>query len=150
MRDGQQGWLAAALQRLNRFQASNRFYAANRGARARAEDRVRAAVHVRAETAGQGAAGLLKVEQLHALARAVYYGQRGRARSRWPAARRTRPGVGLQGFPGGRPPTVVGDRTVASWSAIARCCSFSGPPAVLRRPTVPGPLFKALGDEERA
>ena len=52
---------SAALQRLNRFQASNRFYAANR------EPKLRAKVR----------RGLLKVEQLHALARAVYYGQRG-------------------------------------------------------------------------
>ena len=47
---------SAALQRLNRFQASNRFYAANREL-GRAEDRIRAAVHVRAATAGEGAAG---------------------------------------------------------------------------------------------
>ncbi len=53
------------------------------GARPGAEDRVRAAVHARAATAGEGAAcGLLKVEQLHALARAVYYGQRGRISAR--------------------------------------------------------------------
>ena len=66
---------SAALQRLNRFQASNRFYAANRGARSSAEDRIRAAVHVRAATAGRRCGGACsRVEQLHALARAVYYG----------------------------------------------------------------------------
>ena len=69
---------SAALQRLNRFQASNRFYAANRElGRAlktefvlqyMSEPKLRAKVR----------RGLLKVEQLHALARAVYYGQRGR------------------------------------------------------------------------
>ena len=71
---------SAALQRLNRFQASNRFYAANRElGRAlktefvlqyMSEPKLRAKVR----------RGLLKVEQLHALARAVYYGQRGRMR----------------------------------------------------------------------
>ena len=67
---------SASLQRLNRFQASNRFYAANRElGRAlktefvlqyMSEPKLRAKVR----------RGLLKVEQLHALARAVYYGQR--------------------------------------------------------------------------
>ena len=56
---------SAALQRLNRFQASNRFYAAQ-------QPKLRAKVR----------RGLLKVEQLHALARAVYYGQRGRISAR--------------------------------------------------------------------
>ena len=73
---------SAALQRLNRFQASNRFYAANRElGRAlktefvlqyMAEPQLRAKVR----------RGLLKVEQLHALARAVYYGNRGRISAR--------------------------------------------------------------------
>ena len=73
---------SAALQRLNRFQASNRFYAANRElGRAlktefvlqyMSEPKLRAKVR----------RGLLKVEQLHALARAVYYGQRGRISAR--------------------------------------------------------------------
>ena len=68
---------SAALQRLNRFQASNRFYAANRElGRAlktefvlqyMSEPKLRAKVR----------RGLLKVEQLHALARAVYYGTAG-------------------------------------------------------------------------
>ena len=72
---------SAALQRLNRFQASNRFYAANRElGRAlktefvlqyMSEPKLRAKVR----------RGLLKVEQLHALARAVY-GQRGRITAR--------------------------------------------------------------------
>ena len=73
---------SAALQRLNRFRASNRFYAANRElGRAlktefvlqyMSEPKLRAKVR----------RGLLKVEQLHALARAVYYGQRGRISAR--------------------------------------------------------------------
>ena len=73
---------SAALQRLNRFQASKRFYAANRElGRAlktefvlqdMSEPQLRAKVR----------RGLLKVEQLHALARAVYYGQRGRISAR--------------------------------------------------------------------
>ena len=73
---------SAALQRLNRFQAPNRFYAANRElGRAlktefvlqyMSEPKLRAKVR----------RGLLKVEQLHALARAVYYGQRGRITAR--------------------------------------------------------------------
>ena len=48
----------------------------------RTKERVCAAVHVRTATAGQGRRGLLKVEQLHVLARAVYYGQRGRISAR--------------------------------------------------------------------
>ena len=73
---------SAALQRLNRFQASNRFYAANRELgrvlktefvlQYMSEPKLRAKVR----------RGLLKVEQLHALARAVYYGQRGRITAR--------------------------------------------------------------------
>ena len=52
-------------------------------ARPGAEDRIRAAVHVGAATGGRRCGrGLLKVEQLHALARAVYYGQRGRISAR--------------------------------------------------------------------
>ena len=72
----------AALQRLNRFRPRNRFYAANRElGRAlktefvlqyMSEPKLRAKVR----------RGLLKVEQLHALARAVYYGQRGRISAR--------------------------------------------------------------------
>ena len=73
---------SAALQRLNRFQASNRCYAANRElGRAlttefvlqyMSEPQLRATVR----------RGLLKIEQLHALARAVSYGQRGRISAR--------------------------------------------------------------------
>ena len=48
---------SAALQRLNRFQASEPLLRRQPGTRPGAEDRVRAAVHVRAEAAGQGAAG---------------------------------------------------------------------------------------------
>ena len=73
---------SAALQRLNRFQASNRFYAANRELgrvfktefvlQYMAEPQLRAKVR----------RGILKVERLHALARAVYYGNRGRITAR--------------------------------------------------------------------
>ncbi len=52
------------------------------GTRPNAEDGVRSAVHVGTATQGQVRRGLLKVEQLHALARAVYYGQRGRISAR--------------------------------------------------------------------
>ena len=52
-----QATASAALQRLNRFQASNQLLRRQPGARPSAEDRVRAAVHVRAATAGEGAAG---------------------------------------------------------------------------------------------
>ena len=48
---------SAALQRLNRFQASNQLLRRQPGARPGAENRIRAAVHVRAATAGEGAAG---------------------------------------------------------------------------------------------
>ena len=67
---------------MDRFQASNRFYAANRELgrvlktefvlQYMSEPQLRAKVR----------RGLLKVEQLHALARAVYYGQRGRISAR--------------------------------------------------------------------
>ena len=73
---------SAVLQRLNRFQASNNFDAANRKlGRAlktefvlqyMSEQQLRAKIR----------RGLLKVKQLHALARAVYYGQRGRISAR--------------------------------------------------------------------
>ena len=73
---------SAALQRLNRFPASNRFYAANRELgrvfktefvlQYMAEPQLRAKVR----------RGILKVERLHALARAVYYGNRGRITAR--------------------------------------------------------------------
>ena len=73
---------SAALQRLNRFKATNRFYAANREMgrllktefllQYMSEPKLRARIRK----------GLLKVEQLHALARAIYYGQRGRISAR--------------------------------------------------------------------
>ena len=68
------GSASAALQRLNRFQASNRFYAANRelGRALKTEFVLQYMSEPKVRR------GLLKVEQLHALARAVYYGQRGR------------------------------------------------------------------------
>lgn len=73
---------SAALQRLNRFQASNRFYAANRelGRVFKTEFVLQymAEPHLRAKVRQ----GILKVERLHALARAVYYGNRGRVSAR--------------------------------------------------------------------
>ena len=73
---------SAALQGLNRFHASNRLHAANRELgrvlktefllHCMSEPQLRARVR----------RGLLKVEELHALARAVYCGQRGRITAR--------------------------------------------------------------------
>ena len=73
---------SAALQRLNRFQASNRFYAANRelGRVLKTEFLLQYMSEPQLRTRVRR--GLLKVEQLHALARAVYYGQRGRISAR--------------------------------------------------------------------
>ena len=74
---------SAALQRLNRFQASNRFYAANRELGRALKTEVRAAVHVRAAAAGEGAAGPAQGSSSSTpWARAVYYGQRGRISAR--------------------------------------------------------------------
>ncbi len=73
---------SAALQRLNRFRASNRFYAANRefGRVLKTEF----LLHYMSEPQLRSRVrrGLLKVEELYALARAVYYGQRGRINAR--------------------------------------------------------------------
>ena len=73
---------SAALQRLNRFQASNRCSAANRelGRALKTEFVLQdmSEPHLRATVRR----GLLKVEQLHALARVVSYGQRGRISAR--------------------------------------------------------------------
>ena len=73
---------SAALQRLNRFRASNRFYGANRelGRALKTEFVLQYMSEPTLRTRVRR--GLLKVEQLHALARAVYYGQRGRIRAR--------------------------------------------------------------------
>ena len=73
---------SAALQRLNRFQASNRFYGANRelGRALKTEFVLQYMSEPKLRTKVRR--GLLKVEQLHALARAVYYGQRGRITAR--------------------------------------------------------------------
>ena len=73
---------SAALQRLNRFRASNRFYGANRelGRALKTEFVLQYMSEPTLRTRVRR--GLLKVEQLHALARAVYYGQRGRISAR--------------------------------------------------------------------
>ena len=68
---------SAALQRLNRFQASNRFYAANRELGRALKTEFVLQYMSEPQLRAKVRRGLLKVEQLHALARAVYYGQRG-------------------------------------------------------------------------
>ena len=72
---------SAALQRLNRFQASNRFYAANRELRRALKTEFVLQYMSEPQLRAKVRRGLLKVEQLHALAWAVYYGQRGRIAS---------------------------------------------------------------------
>ena len=69
---------SAALQRLNRFQASNRFYAANRELGRALKTEFVLQYMSEPQLRAKVRRGLLKVEQLHALARAVYYWQRGR------------------------------------------------------------------------
>ena len=73
---------SAALQRLNRFQASNRFYAANRELGRALKTEFVLQYMSEPQLRANARRGLLKVEQLHALARAVYYGQRGRISAR--------------------------------------------------------------------
>ena len=73
---------SAALQRLNRFQASNRFYAANRELGRALKTEFVLQYMSEPQLRAKVRRGLLKVEQLHALARAVYYGQRGRISAR--------------------------------------------------------------------
>ena len=73
---------AAALQRLNRFQASNRFYAANRELGRALKTEFLLQYMSEPQLRARVRRGLLKVEQLHTLARAVYYGQRGRISAR--------------------------------------------------------------------
>ena len=73
---------SAALQRLNRFQASNRFYAANRELGRALKTEFLLQYMSEPQLRAKVRRGLLKVEQLHALARAVYYGQRGRISAR--------------------------------------------------------------------
>ena len=73
---------SAALQRLNRFQASNRFYAANRELGRTLKTEFLLQYMAEPQLRAKVRRGLLKVEQLHALARAVYYGQRGRISAR--------------------------------------------------------------------
>ena len=73
---------SAALQRLNHFQASNRFYAYNRelGRALKTEFVLQYMSEPTLRTRVRR--GLLKVEQLHTLARALYYGRRGRISAR--------------------------------------------------------------------
>ena len=73
---------SAALQRLNRFQASNRFYAVNRELGRALKTEFVLQYMSEPQLRAKVRRGLLKVEQLHALARAVYYGQRGRISAR--------------------------------------------------------------------
>ena len=73
---------SAVLQRLNRFQASNRFYAANRELGRALKTEFMLQYMSEPQLRAKVRRGLLKVEQLHALARAVYYGQRGRISAR--------------------------------------------------------------------
>ena len=73
---------SAALQRLNRFQASNRFYAANRELGRALKTEFLLQYMSEPQLRAKVRRGLLKGEQLHALARAVYYGQRGRISAR--------------------------------------------------------------------
>ena len=127
---------SAALQRLNRFQASNRFYAANRElGRAlktefvlqyMSEPQLRAKVRRR----------LLKVEQLHALARAAYYGAAGahqRPRGLRPGERVLVPSAGL-------PPCCYAIRRAMRDHGDKRTPAPSPP----RRPaaTAPGPSVR--------
>ena len=73
---------SASLQRLNRFQASNRFYAANRELGRALKTEFVLQYMSEPQLRAKVRRGLLKVEQLHALARAVYYGHRGRISAR--------------------------------------------------------------------
>ena len=68
---------SAALQRLNRFQASNRFYAANRELGRALKTEFVLQYTSEPQLRAKVRRALLKVEQLHALVRAVHYGQRG-------------------------------------------------------------------------
>ncbi len=73
---------SAALQRLNRFKPTNRFYAANRELGRLLKTEFLLQYMSEPQLRIRIRKGLLKVEQLHALARAVYYGQRGRILAR--------------------------------------------------------------------
>ena len=72
----------AALQRLNRLQASNRFFAANRELGRVPETEFLLQYMSEPQPRAKVRRGLLKVEQLHVLARAAYDGQRGRISAR--------------------------------------------------------------------
>ena len=73
---------SAALQRLNRFKASNRFYAANRELGRALKTEFVLQYMSEPQLRAKVRRGLLKVEQLHALARAVLLRQRGRISAR--------------------------------------------------------------------
>ena len=73
---------SAAFQRLNRFPNSNRFHAANRELGRVLKSEVLLKYMSEPELRISVRRGLLKVEQLHAMARAVYYGQLGRISAR--------------------------------------------------------------------
>ena len=64
-------------QRLNRFRPSNRFYTANRELGRALKTEFVLEYMAEPTLRARARRGLLKLEQLHALARAVYYGQRG-------------------------------------------------------------------------
>jgi hypothetical protein len=70
---------SVALERLVAFSAKNRFYRANRELGGpHLQDRFHFALSVGTGAARGSGAGILKVEQLHALARDVFYSRRGR------------------------------------------------------------------------
>ena len=73
---------SAALQRLDRFPNSNRFHAANRELGRVLKTEFLLKYMLEPELRIRVRRGLLKVEQLHAMARAVYYGQLGRISAR--------------------------------------------------------------------
>ena len=73
---------SAALQRLNRFRTSNRFHAANREPGRALKTGFRLQYRSEPKLPARVRRGLLEVGQLHALARAVYHGRRGRISAR--------------------------------------------------------------------
>ena len=73
---------SAALQRLNRFPNSNRFHAANRELGRVLKTEFILKYMSKPELRIRVRRGLLRVEQLHAMARVVYYGQLGRISAR--------------------------------------------------------------------
>jgi TnpA family transposase len=73
---------SVALKRLVAFSAKNRFYRANRDLGRIFETEFILQYLSEPELRGRIRRGLLKVEQLHALARDVFYGRRGRINAR--------------------------------------------------------------------